>query len=279
MTGKICTVNVADIAEYPTQLGATCKLLNVYGINAYSDTEESIMQKLVESVDNPDDFEICKSSSRCGAFWVKYQQGVTPFIDREKIQLRESGGNYWVAEGKHRTCMAMRCGAKTIEAEVVHSLHSPGERMIPSIGNAGEYCFEWVLNRKKFATGSVPVLWMNLPTHLYDENFPVDGILILDERFDTRGELKEVAPGISYSVKKEKVGLLRTKKTVAVKVKIIKDHYKTRIWLMRMELKKIRKIERLPLVSDADTLYRTGCWREHHQAKTAHTYFPTALKG
>lgn len=63
------TVRVEDIAEFPTELGGRCLLLQDLGLNPYSDTEEVLLEALTESAGRPGSLHICLASSRCRKFY------------------------------------------------------------------------------------------------------------------------------------------------------------------------------------------------------------------
>ena len=79
MTYSRKTIKVKDIVEYPTQLGNKCKLMSVNDLNPYSNTEEEVMDFLINSSKDPDNLKICKESCRCSGFWKEYE---TCFMDK-----------------------------------------------------------------------------------------------------------------------------------------------------------------------------------------------------
>ena len=112
MIDNLITIDVEKISEYPTDLGNRCHLMEVNGLNPYTNTEEELMDFLIQSAKIPSNFEVCKSS-RCGAFLKEYEKGITPFLEEELIIMNEHNGYYQVSEGKHRTCMALRACLKS----------------------------------------------------------------------------------------------------------------------------------------------------------------------
>jgi hypothetical protein len=194
------TVQVADIAEFPTALGNRCLLLNELGLDPYVNTDEELLDALVESAKNPKMVNICNKSSRCKAFWEKFQQGITPFIERDPIRLLEYNGRYWVSEGKHRVCMAKRSGVKSIDA-YVWPLEEDEYSFLPPEGEQGRFVFQCTYFQGKScrAKGDVAVLWIQSPYGCPPSRFDF-GPAALDGRLDTRGELRLLFPGLSYSI-------------------------------------------------------------------------------
>lgn len=145
------------------------------------------MEALTESANNPEFLEICLKSSRCSVFWKKFSQGITPFMQYDPIYLHEYNGRYWVVEGKHRVCLAKRAGVKKLEA-LAWTLEEDTESLLPKEGKPGrfKFCYSYIDPPK--ARGEKVILWIKSSPEVPLrglENYP----LILDERFDTKGEL------------------------------------------------------------------------------------------
>lgn len=97
-------VKVDSIKEFPTQLGSRCRLLRELGLNPYENTEEEIMEALIETAKESKYLDICMKSSRCSGFWEKFSAGETPFFKEDPIQLLKYRDTYWAVEGKQRVC-------------------------------------------------------------------------------------------------------------------------------------------------------------------------------
>lgn len=265
-------VRVADIEEYPTALENRCLLLRQLGLDTYRCTDEELLDALNESAKHPENLDICKNNSRCGAFWDKLQQGVTPFFERDPIRLEEYNGRYWVNEGKHRVCMAKRCGAERIDA-YVWKLGEDERTLLPVIGNAGHYSFRCEYSPKglRRAKGDIAVLWVQSP-HDYPASRFDFGPIALDTRLSTQGKLHTVFPGLSYSVTaSHECSMpfgLKKRYIIQSDVAIEPGHTRTRIWLMRGLTENV--LVRPPVeVSQISTEYRFGCWRNHHLRHSA----------
>jgi len=259
------TVQVKDIAEYPTNLGTRCKLLNLNGCFPYSETEEEILYTLQRLAKNPRNLEICKGSSHCGGFWKYYKDGITPFIDKDPIVLAKHDNKYWAIEGKHRSCMAIRAGVKEITANVF--IDNNRQMMLPEVGTYGDYYFNYSYvgyrNHPKIVKGRVPILFVSIPKHNGFTKIN-EKITLLDSsnEIDTKGELRRIMDGIFYSVTvSQKTTLfLPPKSSVKVRVIIEKDHPKTKVWLLKGNL-----AARNEALCDMETVYRVGCFREYDQ--------------
>ncbi|MCL1996825.1 MAG: hypothetical protein FWG63_11510 [Defluviitaleaceae bacterium] len=254
-------IKVKDIAEYPTELGNRCKLLKLNGLHPYQNTEEEIMHALETLAKDPKNLEICKGSSHCGAFWQFFEKGGTPFFEKDKIYIGEYNGKYWVSEGKHRSCMAMRTGVESITAEVYKQ--SSRNFLLPPVGNYGVYKFQFSYKQPNIIKGSAPVLWVRLPN--YDGMTEInDTPTVFDSSFDTKGKIKEIMEGVFYKTsvfrKRFIFNPFKLEVTVSVEITIQKNHPKTKIWLLKSNLSSKQEV-----LSDMKTLYRHGCFREHHQ--------------
>lgn len=270
MAGQKQTVCVEDIVEYPTELGSRCMLLQYLGLNAHWNTQEELLKALTESAQNTELLETCKQSSRCQAFWEKYQKGETPFLDCDPIRLYEYDGKYWVSEGKHRVCMAKRTGVKNIEA-YVFGYPTDDHLMLPNEGSCGDYSFRHSLTKGKHSNveGQVAVLWVNTPHSELLHEFDFDPTAIT-QRQDTHGEWETILPGVSYRVSctEQKCGLFWSGRRVIVEteVRILPEHLNTRIWLLSANAADVLGWQR-PSLPQMETLYRFGCWRRHHLKK------------
>jgi len=262
---ELKTVNVSDIIEYPTALGRRCAMLDAYGIDSYSDNEETITVALLESAANPDNLDICRTKCGCSAFYNAFLRGETPFMEKDSIRLSEWGGKYVVTEGKHRVCMAKRMGVKTILALVAQS-NDGGFLPLPDVPNPGEFQATHSLNRG-VRNGDAFLLWVR-NTRAIDTFF--DTPLLITESCCTDGEFVEVVSGVQYQVALSKVSILpfQSRKTkIDVKVVISEKHEVTGIWLMKVSMKKFEAPNRI-LLADVKTLYRKGCWKARHASTT-----------
>jgi hypothetical protein len=93
---ELRTVKVADIAEFPTELGSRCLLLQQFGLSPYRNTEEELLETLTETAAQPVLLDICLQSSRCQKFYRAFPKGCTPFSETDPIRLLEFGGRYWL---------------------------------------------------------------------------------------------------------------------------------------------------------------------------------------
>lgn len=261
------TVRVADIAEFPTELGNRCLLLLELGLNAYRNTEEELLDALTESALNPACLEICLKSSRCRGFFEAFEKGRTPFRERDPIRLLEYGGRHWAAEGKHRVCLAKRSGVETLEA-VVHHLAEDTESLLPHEGEPGRYRFSFVLSLtprgRLEAKGTMICLWAEGPPNMISGKFSFQGAW-LDISRDTGGSLVEVFPGLQYRVlvqKGHKASLFRRRPATAVEAEVLigADHPRAKIWLAEAPAGDILRLD----ASSFRTVYRRGCWRRRN---------------
>jgi len=265
------SVRTADIPEFPTALGQGCCILGEYGLDAYSDTEEDLLQALTESAGDNGALDICKNCSRCGGFWQVYQTGRTPFNEKDPIRLNEYNGKYWVSEGKHRVCMAKRLGVERIDAYVYRLDHDDYSLLEP-LGVPGRYSVGYThiqagcISHK--TNGSVALLWANTPRECHPtgfEHYP----RVLDESMDTKGRWTELFSGLLYRVTVEtrNIALLRKATYVTAEIEILPEHKNTRIWLTSALVKHSspHQLSRPLLLSNMKTLYRTGCWRRYHE--------------
>ena len=237
--GHVRTIKVADIIEYPTELGTRCKILKCRNISTYTETPELLHDILVSSVQTTE-LEVCKNSSHCAAFYRLFSEGRTPFLDKDPIILRGYAGRYIITvEGKHRVCMAKRMGIDTINAYVLEA-DSDWFYHLKELGEAKTYTFRCTPKACKF-----PLLWViskpfdfsifDVPTLLNNEMncMPINGISVDVSRY-TQGFFGRVGFDINVSISE--------------------GHEKTKVWLMELNLNTGRY----------DTLYRRGLWRKRH---------------
>jgi len=254
---KFCTVQVKDIAEYPTALGIRCQLLPELGLNTYWNTDEELYDALVQSAEKPECMKVCRASSRCSAFYEHFIKGVTPYNDRDPIRLTEYGGKYWAEEGKHRVCMAKRMGVETIEA-MVWPQPTDEYTQLPTEGNAGTYVFESTHKCGRHY-GDIAVLWLNNPRGNKKTQFEFYPVAV-DMVQDTHGQWQEIFSGLRYRVSctEKKRSLFRAHSIeVKTEVDICPTHYNTRLWLMRV-------CRNTSDIETTETVYRVGLWRAHH---------------
>ncbi|MCL1996835.1 MAG: hypothetical protein FWG63_11560 [Defluviitaleaceae bacterium] len=257
METRLTAVNVSQIAEYNTQLGTRCAVLDYYGLNAYTDTEEALKHALDESANDAQMLEICKNLCRCKAFWQSYQKGVTPFLDEEPIRMLQENGKYWVIEGKHRTCMAKRSGVKTMQA-IVFKSNQVGRELLPSCIRYGNYEFSYTHNLLIGSKrGTYAFLWLRKK---YFEDDEFKKAQMLTSAFNTNAKEVELADGLHYSVSVIKKLFHRTV-TVTVKIKPIHEHIG--IWLMSVPVDEFRQSKKIS-ETKIKTHYRKGCWRKYH---------------
>lgn len=268
-SAKLQTVRVADITEYPTELGNRCLLLREKGLEPYWHTEEEIMDALMESAGKPECLHICQKSSRCSAFYERFEQGVTPFIERDPICLLEYGGRYWASEGKHRICLAKRAGIERIEA-YVYPMAKDSFTLLPPVGTPGVYNFLAKYDKKRRAYGEVAVLWIGGTVGVPPSRVTVSPAF-LDAAHATYGNTAQILPGLSYCVSftEERPGLLRRRGDIHAEatVTIELSHRNTRIWLLSVPAGMAvppRQDDRRAAISQGTTIYRTGCWRNRH---------------
>jgi len=269
---KLQTIKVADIAEYPTMLGNRCRLLNELKVDPYKATEEEIMAILEKTAKDSKNLDICKRSSRCGAFFDKYSKGITPFLEKDQIRLEQFNGKYWVSEGKHRCCMAKRMGVKAIQAYVLDLSHDEYS-ILPTKNNADTYLFSHAKRTHgKIVSGDLAALWVKMPYNTPPVEFAFNPIIIT-ARHDTKGKWQKVFDGLAYKV------IIKRKKffwqEVAVIIKIGKNHSNTRIWVASMNIKQAKNRYCIP-IREFDVVYRHGCWRNFHAShkfvKSANIY-------
>ena len=266
-----CIVKVADIMEYPTELGNKCSLLREFGLNAYWNTEEQLFEAITESATQPNSLEFCLKSSRCRKFYEIYGEGRTPFSERDPIRLLEYGGRYWASEGKHRVCMAKRAGVESLEALVYH-LAEDTETILPHEGEHGHFHFSYSFllgtRKQEEVRGTAGYLWVTIPPGFHHSRFGFRGGW-LNVSLDTEGELRELFSGLQYSVsvKKEleRVSFFRRMErfTVESEVIISPNHPKVKIWLLEIPAKELPGFCYKGTLS-LHTLYRAGCWRMSH---------------
>ena len=256
---KLETVKVANIPEYATELGGRCLLLESLGINPYSECQEKVRKVLIETAKDPKNLEICKKSSRCGVFSKFFERGETPFLDKDPIRIiKERNGQYTVAEGKHRVCMAKRGGFSVLQA-YIWDAYPIKTAALPEIGRRDEYKFLFTFTKFGGAIGDCAVLWLKARPHEYHRFLLPE---VLDEKFDTKGEFCEPKSGLRYKVSVKR-GFLGVKTTIEARVIISQDHDAYGIWLLRVPVKNLRRLTRLRDL-DERTLYRYGCWKEAH---------------
>jgi len=268
---ETCEVDVRDIAEFPTELGARCELLHAFGLSCYRNTEEELLEVLTASAGQPNLLRVCLQSSRCRGFYEAFRQGKTPFADKDPIRLVEYGGRFWAQEGKHRVCLAKRAGVARLEAVVWH-LEEDTESLLPHEGMPGRFGFSASFclgsDAPSAALGTVAYLWVQSPPGVLPGVFDFGGAW-LDAAQDTGGELVELFPGVQYRVsvarQVEKRGLFGRRERVIVESQVLihPDHAKTKVWLLEI---RAADIPNLRLVEPAQfrTVYRFGCWRQRH---------------
>ena len=228
------TVNVEDIAEFPTELGSRCLLLQHLGLDAYYNTEEEILDALTRSAGDPEYMKICLESSRCHAFWDKFEKGITPYNDKDPIRLTEHEGKYWVCEGKHRVCMAKRAGIRSVEAFVYAAKYDMCSTLPPK-GQPMRYSFRhsFYKGNPRMARGSIAVLWVDAPHGAPPSPFAYFATA-LDAKWDTQGISVEVIPGLDYSVYRKEHGgnFILTRQIIDVETEVVirPNHLNTKIW-------------------------------------------------
>lgn len=272
-------IRVADIAEFPTELGNRCLLLQELGLSAYRNTEEELLETLTESAHRPGALDICLRSSRCRRFYEAFREGCTPFGDKDPIRLLEHGGRYWVAEGKHRVCLAKRTGVENLEASVYY-LEEDTESLLPREGEPGRFrfCLSFSLGSKgpEEIRGSVAYLWVHSSPGAIPGRFNFRGAW-LDAPQSTAGRWTELFPGLQYYVSAnkelEKRGFFRRREQFVVEseVAIEPNHAKTKVWLMEASAAEVLGPQ-LTGPPSFRTVYRFGCWRQGHLKQLSRMY-------
>ena len=255
-------VRVCDIVKHPTALGSKCKLLKEMKMSPYREAEETLADALTSDIGGT--IHICKSSCHCKGFHEEYAKGNTPFIDDDPIILSEHGGKYIVVEGKHRICMAIRLGIKTVQASV-----QPATRgwfaPLSARGTAGEFSFACPKDERGAdgQPGRKGYLWIQGRPYTYTG---FEFLRALDCFADTKGETKEPLCGISYSVSVRKRTAWRPSaaENIEAKVAIRSDFEGAKVWLFE-------HTGRIAL-----TLCRFGIWEERHMEEAR---YRLALQG
>lgn len=261
--------------EQPVDLGNRCTLLNHYGMQPYWHTEEEVWEFLDTALRDPATLWLCLKS-RCGEFCHQFQQGYTPFFDRDPVVLTGYQGHYWAEEGKHRVCLAKRMGIRHIKA-FVREVDRDYYSMLPPEGKPSEHvcCFKVVMNGSRpRVAGDILLLW--LPDVSVTRRFG-GRIFRLDFGADTGGERVSPVRGVECCVRVERcerrVWFLGKKReiTVTALVNIRGDHEKTKIWLLRVNAGAVLQ----PYCREPElvTLYRYGRWRRYDEEKLT-SYFP-----
>ncbi|RPF49563.1 hypothetical protein EDD75_0380 [Thermodesulfitimonas autotrophica] len=276
---ELRVVRVADIAEFPTELGNRCSLLPELGLNAYYNSEEELLEALTKSARKPGSLDICLRNSRCRRFYEAFREGRTPFSDKDPICLLEHGGRYWVVEGKHRVCLAMRAGVENLEAFVYH-LKEDTESLLPHKGKPERFRFylSFSLGSRgpEEVRGSVAYLWVQSPPGVIPGRFDFRGAW-LDASQDTRGRWTELFPGLRYRVlankELKKQGFFRRRERYFVEseVAVEPDHAKTKVWLTEVSAAEVLGPQ-LAGPPSFRTVYRFGCWRRGHLLRLSRTW-------
>lgn len=276
---ELRVIRVIDIAEFPTELGNRCSLLPELGLSAYWNTEEELLEALTESARQPGALDICLRSSRCRRFYEAFREGRTPFGDKDPIRLLEYGGRYWVVEGKHRVCLAMRAGVENLEASVYY-LEEDTESLLPHEGKPGRFrfCLSFFLGfgGPEEIRGSVAYLWVHSPPGTIPGRFDFRGAW-LDAPQSTVGRWTELFPGLRYRVSANKElrkrGFFRRREQYFVEseVAIEPDHAKTKVWLMEASAAEVLGPQ-LAGPPSFRTVYRFGCWRRGHLKQLSRMY-------
>ena len=258
-------VKVSDIVEFPTKLGNRCLLLPKLGFNAYWNTEEEILDTLIESAKYPEMLSVCIDYSPCRRFWEEFRCGHTPFKEREPIQLLKYGNRHWVIEGKHRVCLAKRAGVENMEV-LVYPLKEDTMSLLPPEGKPGQFSFSYSVANRKFQ-GTLAYLQVYVQQGL-ELKFGLAGFrsVWLDAGRTTEGQFDEILPGVRYwvSVRKQRkrLSLFHFQEEIIVesKVLITPDHPKTKVWLLDIPAAEVFGFNS----SSFRTIYRWGCWRQGH---------------
>lgn len=275
---ELCSIEVADIAEFPTELGSRCLLLRELGLNAYRNTEEELFEAVTGSAQCSEYLKICLQDSRCRAFWERFRHGVTPFSERDPVRLLGYQGRYRVSEGKHRVCLAKRAGVKTLKA-YVWSLPEDTESLLSPEGTPGRYHFRYLLDPgcRSAASGEAAGLWVASPPGVPPGRFDFSPAL-LDVRQDTDGEFVPLFAGLSYRVSvtgiTRRTGLFGYRKFISVESEIIIEptHRKTKIWLFSIPAGEALSM-RPAGCTHLKTVYRFGCWRRRHFKLLSRIFF------
>lgn len=272
-------IDVADIQEFPTELGSRCLLLSKLNLNAYCNTEEEILEALETTAKDPEYLKICLEYSRCRGFYEQFKDGKTPFFEQDKIKVAEFEGKYWVTEGKHRVCMAKRMGIEKIRA-AVYQLKEDVYSRLSQVGNPGNYKFYFRKETissdfftESVSEGEIALLWLGMVKDKYlhlGTYLPIP----LHWTFNNSKEWIELVDGIKVKIEtnfEEKANLFG-KRTAIVEIKsevvIEPNHKKTRVWLFSVKTRdKNSNIFTTPLSElELSTLYRTGCFRKMHES-------------
>jgi hypothetical protein len=260
---ELITVKVANIVEFPTELGNRCLLLQELGLNAYSNTEEELFDALTESAKNPEKLNICFKYSRCQKFWKAFKQGHTPFTEHEPIRLLEHKDQYWVMEGKHRTCLAKRAGVESLEAVIYH-LKEATESLLPSEGNPDRFYFQCSIVGRKIH-GTLAYLWVSTPPGSVSGKFDFHGAW-LDTDINTGGEFLNVLSGVEYRTlirkKQKRLHFFQFQEEFIIESEVLikPNHTKTKVWLLEVPAAEVFGFD----PPSFHTVYRRGCWRQSH---------------
>lgn len=264
-------VRTRDIVEFPTALGSRCALLRELGLDAYTDTEEELLEALTGSAGRPEFLNVCLNESRCQAFAKAFREGTTPFADSDPILLYEYNNHYWTVEGKHRVCFAKRSGVEALEA-VVYLLKEDTMSVLPPVGKPGHFRFRASYPQPfrrvsaEEINGEMAFLWVDHPDLFWDT---FSGWVWLDVSQNTNGQWTEILPGFRYRVstnmnQKGRICFwLKKLVTVHSEVEITPEHPKTKIWLLKAPAEYAFGLR--PYTDGClSTVYRSGLWRRHH---------------
>lgn len=246
-------VQIKNIVKHPTLLGERCKLLNIKGFSTYTETEETLTNALKVESASDNSIEVCIGSSHCSGFYNAFANGTTPFLEKDPIVLLGCRSKYIVAEGKHRVCMAMRLGIKTIRA-IIQEEKSGWFMPLPEVAVYGEHRFTYPALPKQ--GGGMVFLWVQ-GKWLVNTGF--EYLTAMDLRMCTGGKQVKILDGLSYgmSMNSRSIFLKKRLETILT-VTVSPGHEKAKIWLIERTGGKPR------------TVCRLGLWEEKHKACVNH---------
>ena len=248
-SGTFQEIQVKNIVKHPTLLGERCKLLKINGLSTYAETEETLTHALKSINDNA--IDICIGSSHCSGFYKGFINETTPFIDKDPIVLLGYRGKYIVMEGKHRVCMAIRLGIKTIKA-IVREEKTGWFIPLPEIIVYGEHNFTYPATVK--SGERMVFLWVQGKPFV---STGFEYLKALDSRMCTKE--KQVLNGLSYNVSMNfRKVFLKKRLETNLTVTISPDCERAKIWLIERKNNKIR------------TVCRLGLWEERHSVYVNH---------
>ena len=249
-----------DQIEQPTALGNACYWLRTKGHSSYQENEEVIWDTFQE-IQGVNITDVCRQEE-CRSFIAALEDGETPHLDKEAIQLLRHNDQFWASEGKHRVCAAKRVGVTHIWARVEDI--ADDLMPLPAVGIPGTFKVVSVVPpRLRLRTGHDLFVYANDGVGvLYPR--PARAFLLLDSSYLPmhRDQWTSVISGLDVrktvrTVRPQWWRRLSVAEETVVEVRVAAEMAPAKVWIAEVPF-----VEGVPDFSQRRDVFRRGLLRQ-----------------